>query len=339
MSVQRPIRLAMIGAGIFAREAHVPAALALGDAYEIVAVYSRSPESAARLNALLPAPADVYHDIPALLARQDIEAVDVLLPIPMIPEAVEMALTAGKHVISEKPMAPDVATGRRLLERYAAVPDQVWMVAENYRYEAAFVEAASVIASGEIGNLLLADWMICVDMTPANKYYHTAWRRTGDFPGGFLLDGGVHHIAALRLILGEVDRVCATVTQAREDLPPADTLSASLRFESGLVGSYVITYAGDAPWSGDIRIAGEKGSLRVTRDSGVEITTGGETRLIRLEGHRGVQDELAAFAAAVRRGEPHRNSPQEALQDVAVIEAMLRSDAEGRCIVPERIVS
>jgi predicted dehydrogenase len=136
--MREPIRLALIGAGIFARDAHVPALRTmgdpLGDRFEIVAVYSRTRATAEALLPLLPGKPDICTDLTTLLRRSDIEAVDVLLPIEALPAAVDMALAAGKHVVSEKPLAPDVASGRRLLNIYANHPQQVWMVAENVRF-------------------------------------------------------------------------------------------------------------------------------------------------------------------------------------------------------------
>jgi predicted dehydrogenase len=127
-----------------------------------------------------------------MLARPDVEAVNVILPIEPLPEAVEKSLAAGKHVISEKPIAPDVATGRRLIQFARAYPKQVWMVAENDRYEPAFQQAGDLIRAGAIGKPLMASWSLPMSMQPDNKFYHTPWRRSGTFPGGFLLDGGVH---------------------------------------------------------------------------------------------------------------------------------------------------
>lgn len=332
----KPIRLALIGAGIFAREAHAPALAALAEAFEVVAIFSRSAESAARLNALLPAPAQPYHDLPALLARQDIEAVDIVLPIDVVPYAVEMALAAGKHVLSEKPMAPDVATGRRLLATWAGVPDRVWMVAENYRYEQPFVKAAEIVASGGIGRPLACQWALHVDMAPDNKYFQTAWRHTGTYQGGFVLDGGVHQIAALRMVVGEIAAVSAVASHVRPDLPPVDTLTAALRFQDGAVGAYSITYAAGAPWFAPLDVVGEQGALRVWEHE-VALTSGGETRSIPAPRYDGVRGELAAFAGAIRQGEAHRNTPQECLRDVAVIEAMLRSAESGQQVAVEGV--
>ena len=91
------------------------------------------------------APVEIFTDVDALLAREDIEAVDILLPIELMPEIVEKALLAGKHVLSEKPVAPTVERGRALL----AVPTRgVWMVAENWRYMESFYQAAERLAQG-----------------------------------------------------------------------------------------------------------------------------------------------------------------------------------------------
>jgi predicted dehydrogenase len=331
-----PIRLALIGAGLFAQEAHVPAIQTLGDAFEIAAVHSRTRAKAEALAAQIsPAPA-VVDDLAALLAQEDIDAVDLVLPIQTMPGVVKQALDAGKHVISEKPAAPDVATGRDLLAFYAKCPDQVWMVAENWRYESAFTHAADLIQAGEIGQPVTCHWVLHTDMGPSNKYYHTAWRRESAFPGGFILDGGVHHIAALRLILGEIAEVSAVVRLVREDLPPVDTLNAALVFESGIMGMYSITYAAESPWPPMLHIVGDQGSLRV-HPGEIEITApSGAVRTDRTD-RQGIEGELAAFAAAIREGLPHRNTPAQGVQDVAVIEAMLRSAETGQREPVEKI--
>lgn len=331
------IRLALIGAGIFARDVHLPALQSLGDTFEIVAVYSRSQANAAALASQLPGQVEATNDLPALLARDDIEAVNIVLPIDVMPGVVELALRSGKHVISEKPIAAEVAAGRRLVELHGQSSGQIWLVGENWRYEDAFEQAAALVHRGEIGRPLLCHWVVYNPINPDNKYYSTPWRRSGDFPGGFLLDVGVHHVAVLRRLLGEIVQVSAVTRQIRADLPPADVLSATLQFASGITGVYLANYAIDAPWPPALHITGENGSLRVHRQE-LEVTRGGATRALLIAPHQGVKAQLAAFAAAIRRGETHRNSPQQALQDVAVIEAMLRSAETGRQVAPERII-
>jgi predicted dehydrogenase len=327
----------LIGSGIFARDVHLPALQALWKTFSMVAVYSRSQVKAAALVEQLPGQVEATTDLPALLARDDVDAVDIVLPLDVMPPVVEMALRAGKHVISEKPIVPDVITGRRLLATYAECTGQVWMVAENWRYEEAFEQAVAIIRSGEIGRPLLCHWVVYNPINPDNKYYATPWRRSGDYPGGFLLDVGVHHVAVLRWLLGEIVRVNAVTRQIRADLPPADALSATLQFESGATGVYLATYAVNAPWPPALHGTGETGALQVYRQK-LEVTREGTTRSIPITAHRGVEKELAAFAATIRGGQMHRNSPQQALQDVVVVEAMLRSAETGCSVTPESIV-
>ncbi len=324
-----PVRVGLIGAGTFARKAHIPSLLALPTQFEIVAVCSRTRESAETVAALLPQPITQYTEMAALLADDRVEAVDITLPIPLLPAAVEMALAAGKHVISEKPIAPTLAAAQPLLDLHARHADQVWMVGENWRYEESFQVAAAQIGAGRLGQPLLCQWSLQLPIMPGSPGHKTTWRRTGDFPGGFLLDGGVHHVAGLRLVLGEIRAVTAMVAGHRADLPPADTLSATLEFANGALGSYSVTYAARSGLAdGSLHVVGTEGSLRVSADS-LTIWRDDAKHTESFSPLRSVERELAAFAHAIRNGTPHLNSPQAALYDLAVVEAMLAAAASG----------
>ena len=128
-----PIRIGIIGAGLFARENHIPALLNLSSQFQIAAICTNTPESAAKAQAILPKPVEVYYSMEDLVQQEDIEAVDILLPIDMLPGAVEVSLVAGKHVIGEKPVAPTVDIAKNLLNIHARHSTQIWMVAENFR--------------------------------------------------------------------------------------------------------------------------------------------------------------------------------------------------------------
>lgn len=332
-----PVRLALIGAGVFARDAYVPSLLRHPDTFRIAAIYSRNLANAQALAQQIPYPVAVSDDLPTLLAQPEIEAVAVLLPIPAMPDVIRQALAAGKHVLSEKPIAPTLAEGQSLLAYYERHPGQVWMVGENWRYEEAFCRAAEVVHSGALGEVLTCHWPIFIPINERNKYYQTTWRRDRSVPGGFALDTGVHHVAVLRMVLGEVAEVSAHARHASPDLPPVDTVTATLRFEGGALGVYVASYAAGAPWPPTLHVVGAQGALRVQRRE-LEITRDGETERIECSGFDGVEKELLAFARAIRHGELHLNSPVEALQDLAVMEAILDSAASGRPVTPVRVL-
>ena len=325
----QPVRIALIGAGAFARKAHAPSLLELGDAAQIVAVYSRTRASATAVADSIPYPVEIYTDIEALLADESVEAVDIVLPIPMLGGVVSQALAAGKHVFSEKPIAPTVAEAQALIARSRSFGDRVWMVGENWRYEEAFEAAAQAINAGRIGQPLFCDMSLQLPVKADSPYLQSDWRRSGEVVGGFLMDGGVHHVAGLRVLLGEIESVCALTAAHRPDLPPADTMGVAMRFANGVLGTYLITYAvGSTLGTDAVHIGGTGGSLRVSRGELV-LRRGEEDERRAFNVLISVREELAAFLAAVRDGARHRNSPQEALQDLAVVEAMLKSAQTG----------
>ena len=127
--------------------------------------------------------ADSQHSLDALLARSDIDAVIVTLPITKQPEVVLKALAAGKHVLSEKPIAKDVATGIDLVRKYVSEyrpKGLVWRVAENYEYEPAYREAGQLVRGGQIGKVISFSVTGFVPTSKDNKYYKTAWRTVPD---------------------------------------------------------------------------------------------------------------------------------------------------------------
>jgi predicted dehydrogenase len=80
-----------------------------------------------------------------LLARPDIKAVTIALPILNQPAYIRKALLAGKHVLSEKPIAENIKDAKELLQWYRNEIDTTkvfWSVAENYRYMNSFNHAA-----------------------------------------------------------------------------------------------------------------------------------------------------------------------------------------------------
>ncbi|KAA6408676.1 MAG: glucose-fructose oxidoreductase [Lasallia pustulata] len=108
-----PIGVAIIGRGIFAREEHLPAVEASKE-LTLKAIYSRSLKSAKSLS-IDTSSVDLYSDDSGegksytdLLKRPDIQAVIIALPIPNQPLYIRAALSAGKHVLSEKPVAENL---------------------------------------------------------------------------------------------------------------------------------------------------------------------------------------------------------------------------------------
>jgi len=352
-----PIDIAILGAGIFAKEAHLPALEKLRDFAVVRAVYSRSKKSAQDLantaqktlqtNAIGVYSDDSNEGLDNLLARSDIKAVLVILPIKTQPEIILKSLAAGKHVLSEKPIAASVEDGKSLIDEYEAkhkANNLVWRVAENFEAEPGIIAAGEAFRSGAIGKVIGFSHTVAINLDQSSKWYKTPWRTVPDYQGGFLLDGGVHQAAILRKILpSRIAYLTGFATLNKDYLAPHDTIVTALKTADGATGSFELTFAAPSSSLSEKAnrtiIIGEQGWAEVgnaTNDKGVGVirTTfhrqvGDEARkeVPAIEEPRcGVESELQSFFEAIGGKDDGLGEPREALKDVAIIQAALTSN-------------
>ncbi|CAL1710084.1 unnamed protein product [Somion occarium] len=359
-----PPGLAILGAGIFAKEAHLPALASLGNsAVELKAVYSRSEKSAKELAqeaqevlklSVLPS---VYHDgdqnadLDSLLARSDITAVIVVLPIATQPAIIRKALAADKHVLSEKPVAPDVASGLELIAEYNSKykpKGLVWRVAENYEVEPGYQAAGKVVRAGKIGKVTCYNARVVNHVSKDSKWYKTPWRTVPDYQGGFL-----HTIAALRVMLpSPLVSLSGYASLNQEHLPPHDTINVAVKSEDGSHGLVELTWGAPTPSrsslaGNSISITGSDGWISITQGKAKDVNGDeynafrivvrtvkkdekggviGETEEVIEERVQGVELELKSFLAAIAASDDGFGDPFDALKDVAFIQAGLESN-------------
>lgn len=202
----------------------------------------------------------------------------IALPILAQPDAIKASLTAGKHVLSEKPIAADVAAAKELIRWKAAnAPKLIWGVAESFRFMEQWSFAGAAVA--KLGRVLSFSANVSTLVEPGAKYYETAWRKTPQYQGGFLLDGGVHFVAGIQILLGPKDllrKVAAFTALNQKHLPPVDTVNAVLRTDSGVVGSYANSF-GSTLKASEWRVAAERGTVTVAGGPGtVTVVEDGE---------------------------------------------------------------
>ncbi|KAI5788692.1 oxidoreductase family protein [Pyronema domesticum] len=336
-----PIGIALLGTGIFAQQQHLPALLSpeIQARFKLLAIYSRTLISAQNLAQKVPYSVDVYSDetLLELLGRDDIKAVIICLPIPAQPRVIENCLRHKKHVLSEKPIAPSLDEARNLLKTYhSVIPGSergIWGVAENYRYQKWWETAREEVKG--LGKVLgFSVRMETLVEQGVNKYLETTWRKEPTHQGGFLLDGGVHFTAGLRLMLGEeIKTVSALTALTREYLPPVDTVNAVLKTESGVVGTFCVSF-GSSRREFEFIVACDGGVVKVQGGGKVTVKKNGEQdRVIEHKEHgNGVKEEIVAFADAILAGKIDENqSPENALVDLELIEKMIQSgEADGK---------
>ena len=141
----------------------------------------------------------------ALIARDDIDVVDICTPGDTHAEIAIAALEAGKHVLCEKPLANTVEQGREMVaaaER-ASERGRFAMVGFNYRRVPALALARQMIADGRLGTLYqvraqyLQDWIVDAEIP-------LVWRLQAEKAGsGALGDLGAHSIDLAQYLAGE----------------------------------------------------------------------------------------------------------------------------------------
>ena len=346
-----PVRVVLVGCGWFGCVAHIPALKRLEKEgrIKLVGLCSQSEASIARASALY-ARADLkrYQSLKDVAADPEVDLVDLVLPIEITPDAIKLFLSAGKHVISEKPCAPSVASGVELLEHHARLDRPVlWAVAENWRFKKTTRMVEDIVASGALGEIRFADFTYLSFQKPDNL----RWRASPSYAGGHMLDSGVHFVALLRKIVGEVEEVSASVSQRVPYLPPSDSVTAVLSFANGAEGAYRLTFA--APYSaGDqgLRLTGSQGMLlagfnrfspRDFRHNWIRVQSQQGRRLIPVTDDLfvpgGVYETLSHCIEAIQDGAPLVSSPAQALRDVAVVEALLELSRLKRPVKPVAI--
>ncbi|GAA3849703.1 Gfo/Idh/MocA family oxidoreductase [Streptomyces coacervatus] len=221
-----------------------------------------------------------------LIARDDIDLVDICTPGDSHAEIALAALAAGKHVLCEKPLANTVeeASAMTVAAEVAYRRGQLAMVGFNYRRVPATVLARNMVAEGRLGTLrhirvtYLQDWLV-------DPEFPLTWRLRKELAGsGALGDLGAHIVDLAQYVAGErlagVSALTDTFVRERP-LPVGATSGLSAvssagtgqvtvddaalftgRFTSGALASFEATrYATGRKNALRIELNGERGSL------------------------------------------------------------------------------
>jgi predicted dehydrogenase len=322
----KKLRLGLLGTGLAAERLYLPAFEALRGRIEVVACANRTRKKAERYARLARIP-KVVDDAEALFALPEVEAVLVSLPIERQPEYVLAALAAGKAVLSEKPVGPSVADARRLIAK-AKRFDVPWLVGENFAFMEHAERLRTLVAAGKLGEIRLVEAVQMTAMDETNPYFHTTWRTSPKFVGGFVVDGGVHVAHVVRRCFGMPEVGPPLTASFDRRLPPLDTVVATLWFESGAVGTWTSCFS--VPYQGPLlRVYGSRasaelfwGHLVVRSPGSPRRPAGRETRFD--QKNSSFYGELSHFVDVVQKGTAPRVPPEEALLDLELLETLVK---------------
>lgn len=322
-----PIRLGVIGCGLAAKNLHWPALRQMPDKFQIVAVCNRTPEKA-RAFAQMTGVSEIETDHHKLIDRRDLDAVLVALPIEQNAVVVRDCLSVGKHVLCEKPLAHTLAEAQQLRD-FAKPAGPVLLVGENYYYRDDFNDAKALIAEGRLGEVFLISYEMTAEVDHTRSYGATLWRQVPAYRGGFVTDGGVHHIAALRQLGGEIRAVQAFTKNIHAVIQAEDNIVATLEFANGAIGQYSATYTAKAPQHlTRVRIFGTAGNIEITHGEMLcfnpAVASAPEVRRYP-NFDNGFRNEWLAFYEAIREEKFFPSTAEQCFTDQQIIWAMLDS--------------
>jgi predicted dehydrogenase len=325
----------LAGAGIIGRN-HV-AAIGRLPALQIIGIADPISPAAVELAATLSHTPPTYASLPDLLDATTPDIVVICTPSGQHVEQALRAVRAGAHVIIEKPLDVTVAAARPLLG--AAAPGQVVSVISQHRFDPATVAVAGAIADGTLGALTSA--VASVPWFRSQEYYDQAsWRGTLALDGGgALMNQGVHTVDLLVHLMGVPAEVFAwTGLVAHENIEVEDVVAAVLRFPSGALATLHATTAAYPGTGVRLAVHGTGGSA-VISDDVLEYASlplnfvPAATDFV--AGHLRQYEDIVA---AIEQGRPPAVGVPEALDALAVVEAVYRSAATGRPVAIKEIL-
>jgi len=327
------IRLGVIGTGMAWERLHWPAIQQMLDKYEIAALCNRTRSDAENFARTINLDlSNVYDDYHQMLQRTDIDAVDIMVPIPENYEVAAAVIKAGKNLIAEKPLAATLEGAQKLLDLYNQNNVKV-MVAENYRYNEENNKIRDIINQGKIGNVVYFIQNNTVDFESEmikDTFAAKEWRQHPNFKGGAFLDAALHDIAGMRHIFGDVDHVYAMGRPQKEDFCPYMSVNVQVLFKSGVIGQYVYYPDGketQTPFIG-LRIFGSNGEIYLEgKNCGTIIITdkNGNREQIAYTPNKGYYNEVLNFYNAMMGLEDILCTPEIEYGDMKMVFDILQS--------------
>jgi UDP-N-acetyl-2-amino-2-deoxyglucuronate dehydrogenase len=255
----RKIRAAIVGCGRISKN-HFSALSAYGNDIELVAVCDANPVRMAEAASQYGVPG--YLTIGELLSESDADVIILATPSGLHARQAIEAAEAGRHVVTEKPMATRWEDGRKMVEAFDRTGQRLFVVKQN-RTNNTLQMLKRAVEKRRFGRI----YMIAVNVfwTRPQEYYDgEGWRGKWEFDGGALMNQASHYVDLLDWIGGPVESVQAYTGTLARNIEVEDTGVAGIKWRTGALGSLsvtMLTYPKNL--EGSITVLGEKGTVRI----------------------------------------------------------------------------
>ncbi len=243
---EKKLGWALVGLGKFTTQQLIPAFPNCKKS-KLVALVSGSPDKARKIadeNGVNPKNIYSYQNFDSIKDNPEVDIIYIVLPNSMHAEYTIRAAQAGKHVMSEKPMATSVADCQKMIDACKKANKKL-MIAYRAQYEPFNLKSIELIKNGSIGKLrfLTSDHgRMLKPEQPEDK-----WRADKELSGGgSLMDIGVYSLNAMRYLTGEEPVEISAMIHSDPNDPRfkevEETVAFSLRFPSGVLANCSSSY-------------------------------------------------------------------------------------------------
>jgi predicted dehydrogenase len=314
-----PIRIGILGAA-----AIVPMALTIPawrvPEVQVTAVAARDPKRAKRF-AFWNRISHVHQTYESLLNDPAIDAIYNPLPNGLHAEWTIRALRAGKHVLCEKPFS---SNAKEATEMAAAAEETGKVLSEAFAYRTHPLTAhiKRLMSDGEIGKIQKIEARFgFLNPNLSNIRYRY------ELAGGAQMDAGCYPVSLVRFLVGEEPIV--TEAKARLVRPQVDSrMESQLRFPSGVEASVVCDMLSPRLFDSFLKVHGDAGEITVISPfqphwfHWLTVRNSKGVKRGRIRGANAYVSQLRAFASAINSGTPLNTNPEDATNNMRVIDAI-----------------
>jgi predicted dehydrogenase len=272
----RKLRFAVLGCGFWARY-QIPAWMEFKEEVELIALYNRSAGKARELANIYKVPY-VYDDVDALLDRHaaELDFVDIITDVHTHAAFTIKAAAKGLAVITQKPMAPDLATAKKMVD-YCGERKLKFFVHENFRWQAPIIKIKELLEEQVIGKPFKCRLSFLTSYPVFNN--QPALRELEDM---IIADLGSHTFDMARFLFGEVSHLYCQTQSINPGIKGEDVANTLLTHHNGVQTfvemSFATIHESDGFPQTYAFIEGEKGSIALSKDFSITVTKPGSVQ-------------------------------------------------------------
>lgn len=255
----RKIKFAVVGCGRISPR-HFDAIQEHKENAELVAVCDTNPELLRQISDKYDVPG--FTSLEKLLSGCEADVISLCTPSGLHADQAISVAEAGRHIITEKPMATRFADGKRMVRTADEAGVHLFVVKQN-RLNPTLQLLKTAVTKKRFGRI----YMVTVNVfwtRPQDYYDQARWRGTWEFDGGAFMNQASHYIDLLDWLIGPIESVSAYTATLERNIEVEDTGVASIKWRSGALGTLnvtMLTYPKN--YEGSITILGEKGTVEI----------------------------------------------------------------------------